>query len=45
MMQIHLIVDRSSLAFSKTLIEYIEPYLGRVSKFHLHEWKAVDPNQ
>lgn len=40
MIQIHLISDRSSLAFSRTLIEYMEPYLGRVSKFHLHGWEG-----
>lgn len=40
MMQIHLIADRYSLSFSRTLIEYMNSFLGGVSKFHLHEWEG-----
>ncbi|MCH6198633.1 hypothetical protein MMU07_03510 [Aquiflexum sp. LQ15W] len=40
MMHIHLISDRPSLSFSRGLIEYIKPYLGGISEFHLHEWEG-----
>jgi hypothetical protein len=40
MMQLHLITDRLSLSFSRDLIQYVQPYLGRTSNIHLHEWEG-----
>jgi hypothetical protein len=40
MIQLHLIADRHSLSFSRDLIQYLQPYLGRISNMHLHEWEG-----
>jgi len=40
MIQLHLISDVLSLSFSRDLIQYVQPYLGRISNIHLHQWEG-----